>query len=276
MRPPRREERGTDCDKKFLYAGVILTGAIQLVCGVLRLGKFIRLVPKPVMLGFVNGLALVIGIAQFEQFRVGHAWLQGAELYTMCGLVAATMAFLKFWPKVTKAIPAPLASIVFMTTLVKTSGLPTRTVGDLSSISGSLPMLHVPQVPLSLETLGVLLPYAISVAAVGLIETLLTQQLVDEATGRRTETHTECIGQGVASVASGAFGTMGGCAMIAQSVLNVSAGGRTRISGFSCAGAIAAFVVVGGPLIEAIPLATLVGVMVSTHGRAGRGRGLTA
>ena len=240
---------------------MILTGAIQLVCGVLRLGKFIRLVPKPVMLGFVNGLALVIGIAQFEQFRVGHAWLQGAELYTMCGLVAATMAFLKFWPKVTMAIPAPLAGIVFMTTLVKTSGLPTRTVGDLSSISGSLPMLHVPQVPLSLETLGVLLPYAISVAAVGLIETLLTQQLVDEATGRRTETHTECIGQGVASVASGAFGTMGGCAMIAQSVLNVSAGGRTRISGFSCAGAIAAFVVVGGPLIEAIPLAALVGVM---------------
>ena len=113
---------------------MILTGAIQLVCGVLRLGKFIRLVPKPVMLGFVNGLALVIGIAQFEQFRVGHAWLQGAELYTMCGLVAATMAFLKFWPKVTKAIPAPLAGIVFMTTLVKTSGLPTRTVGDLSSV----------------------------------------------------------------------------------------------------------------------------------------------
>ena len=219
------------------------------------------------MLGFVNGLALVIGLAQLEQFKVGHAWLPGPELLTMVALTAASMAFLQVWPRLTKAIPAPLASIAFMTALVagplKSAGVATRTVGDLASVSGGLPSFHWPAVPLSLETLGMLLPFSASVAAVGLIETLLTQQLVDEMTELRTETHTECVGQGIASLTSGLFGTMGGCGMIAQSVINIKSGGRDRLSGLTCAACIAAFVIVGSSLIEAIPLAALVGVMLT-------------
>jgi SulP family sulfate permease len=252
---------------EYLFAGVLLAGVLQGLAGVLRLGKFIRLVPRPVMLGFVNGLALLIGLSQIEQFKSGGAWLSGSELGTMVGLTAVSMGFLKIWPRVTKAIPAPLASIAFLTALaagpLRAAGVATRTVGDLASVAGGLPAPHWPAVPLRPETLLVILPYAVSVAAVGLIETLLTQQLVDEMTGRRTETHTECIGQGAANVASGLFGTMGGCGMIAQSVINVKSGGRTRMSGLTCAASITLFVLAGSSLIEAIPLAALVGVMLT-------------
>ena len=252
---------------EYLFAGVLLAGGLQVLAGVLRLGKFIRLVPRPVMLGFVNGLALLIGLSQIEQFKSGGAWLSGGELGIMVGLTAVSMVFLQIWPRVTKAIPAPLASIAFLTALaagpLRAAGVATRTVGDLASVAGGLPAPHWPAVPLRPETLLVVLPYAVSVAAVGLIETLLTQQLVDEMTGRRTETHTECIGQGAANMASGLFGTMGGCGMIAQSVINVKSGGRSRVSGLTCAACITLFVLAGSALIEAIPLAALVGVMLT-------------
>ena len=248
---------------EYLFACVALTGLIQLGAGAARLGKYIRLVPQPVMMGFVNGLALVIGCAQLKQFQVASgAWLTGAPLCTMTALVAATMALIYAVPRfVTKAVPAPLVAIVTVSAAVKAFAVETRTLGDLASIAGGLPSLPLPQVPASFETLAIVAPFAVSVAAVGLIETLLTQQLVDQLTDKRTETHTECIAQGVANIATGMCGGMGGCAMIGQSVINVNAGGRGRLSGLSCSLALFGFVLYGSALIEAIPLAALVGTM---------------
>ena len=246
---------------EYLFAAVLLSGIVQCVAGALRLGKFIRLVPQPVMMGFVNGLAIVIGSSQLEQFRVGHAWLTGTPLYTMAALTAVTMVIIKVWPSKRLRIPSPLAAIACVTAGVHALGITTRTVGDMASVAGSLPSLHIPQVPFTYETLTIILPFAVSVAAVGLIETLLTQQLVDSVTETRTETHVECIGQGVANVACGVLGGMGGCAMIGQSMINVNAGGRTRLSGLSCAAFLALSVCAGSSIIDKIPLAALVGTM---------------
>jgi len=242
---------------EYLFAGVVLAGVLQIVAGVCRLGKFIRLVPQPAMLGFVNGLALVIGLAQFEQF----AGLSGEPLMIMCGLTALTVAIIKALPKLTQAVPAPLAAILTVTGLTQVLGLSTRTVGDLASIAGSLPAFHLPQVPLSLETLSIVSPFAASVAAVGIIETLLTQSLVDDITSRRTETHVEVLAQGLANIVTGFFAGMGGCAMIGQSIINVSAGGRTRVAGVTCALFLLLYVVAGSELIARIPLAALCGTM---------------
>ena len=247
---------------EYLFAAVLLMGIIQIAFGVLRWGKFIRLVPHPVMLGFVNGLAIVIFLAQLTQFRTPDgAWLPTGDIALMLGLVALTMAVIWGLPKLTNAIPAPLAGIAVTALVVIVAGLNTPTVGDMASVEGGLPSFHVPAVPLTLETLQIVLPYALILAAIGLIESLLTLNLVGEITGQRGGASQECIAQGAANTVTGLFGGMGGCAMIGQSMINVKSGGRTRVSGIAAAVFLLLFIVVASPLIERIPLAALVGVM---------------
>jgi len=254
---------------EYLFATVVLMGIIQVTAGIMRWGKFIRLVPHPVMLGFVNGLAIVIFLAQLTQFKVpgsaaegaGGEWLSGMPLYLMLALVAATMAIIWLIPRVTRAIPAPLAGIGIVAAVVIAFGLDVPRVGDMASIKGSLPSFHFPMVPLNWETLWIILPYSVILAAIGLIESLLTLNLVGEMTGRRGGASQECIAQGTANVVTGFFGGMGGCAMIGQSMINVRSGGRTRLAGIAAALFLLVFILFAAPLIELIPLAALVGVM---------------
>ncbi|NQY59811.1 SulP family inorganic anion transporter [Cognatishimia sp.] len=258
---------------EYLFATVVLMGILQVIAGVMQWGKFIRLVPHPVMLGFVNGLAIVIFLAQMTQFKVpgsventGHGtsggeWLAGPQLMTMLGLVALTMAIIWVMPRITKVIPAPLAGIGIVAVLVIALGLDVPRVGDMASIEGGLPLFHIPMVPLNWETFQIILPYAVILAAIGLIESLLTLNLVGEITGHRGGASQECIAQGTANVVTGFFGGMGGCAMIGQSMINVKSGGRTRIAGVFAALCLLLFIVAASPLIEQIPLAALVGVM---------------
>ncbi len=258
---------------EYLFATVVLMGIMQIIAGAMHWGRFIRLVPHPVMLGFVNGLAIVIFLAQLGQFKVpgtmentGHGmgggeWLSGLQLYTMLGLVALTMAVIWIMPRITRVIPAPLAGIFVVAALVIGIGLDVPRVGDLASIEGGLPSFHIPMVPLNWETFEIILPYALILAAIGLIESLLTLNLVGEITGKRGGASQECIAQGTANVVTGFFGGMGGCAMIGQSMINVKSGGRTRIAGIAAALFLLLFILVGSPLIEQIPLAALVGVM---------------
>ncbi len=258
---------------EYLFATVVLMGILQVIAGAMHWGRFIRLVPHPVMLGFVNGLAIVIFLAQLGQFKVpgtmentGHGmsggeWLSGMQLYTMLGLVALTMAVIWIMPRVTRVVPAPLAGIVVVAALVIGLGLEVPRVGDLASIEGGLPAFHIPMVPLNWATFEIILPYAVILAAIGLIESLLTLNLVGEITGKRGGASQECIAQGVANVTTGFFGGMGGCAMIGQSMINVKSGGRTRIAGIAAALFLLVFILFASPLIEQIPLAALVGVM---------------
>ena len=258
---------------EYLFATVVLMGLLQIAAGVLRWGKFIRLVPHPVMLGFVNGLAIVIFLAQLTQFKVpgtmentghgmgGGAWLPPGEMAMMLGLVALTMVIIWGMPKLTKVVPAPLAGIGVVAALVIAVGLDVPRVGDLASIQGGLPSFHVPMVPLSLETFQIILPYAVILAAIGLIESLLTLNLVGEMTGKRGGASQECVAQGVANTVTGFFGGMGGCAMIGQSMINVKSGGRTRVAGVAAAVFLLVFILFAAPVIELIPLAALVGVM---------------
>jgi len=258
---------------EYLFATVVLMGLLQIFAGVMQWGKFIRLVPHPVMLGFVNGLAIVIFLAQLTQFKVpgsaeaaGHGmaggeWLSGLPLYLMLGLVGLTMVIIWLSPRVTRLIPAPLAGIGIVAAIVIGFGLEVPRVGDLASIEGGLPAFHIPAVPLNFETLQIILPYAVILAAIGLIESLLTLNLVGDLTKQRGGASQECIAQGVANTATGFFGGMGGCAMIGQSMINVKSGGRTRIAGVSAALFLLAFILVGSDVIELIPLAALVGVM---------------
>ncbi len=258
---------------EYLFATVVLMGILQIIAGIFRWGKFIRLVPHPVMLGFVNGLAIVIFLAQLTQFQVpgsaqaaGHGftggeWLTGRPLVMMLGLVALTMVIIWLTPKLTRAIPAPLAAIALIVGVVLVLGLDVPRVGDLASIKGGLPEFHLPSVPLNLETFRIIFPYALILAAIGLIESLLTLNLVGEITGKRGGASQECVAQGVANTVTGVFGGMGGCAMIGQSMINVKSGGRTRLSGVSAALFLLAFILFGSSFIEQIPLAALVGVM---------------
>ena len=263
---------------EYLFITVVLMGILQITAGVLKLGKFIRMVPYPVMLGFVNGLAIVIFLAQLGQFGeagqpgwldgtfmqgsiVDVAWLQGEELYMLLSLVLVTMIIIHSLPRFTTALPSSLVAIGVVTGLVLGLDINTRVVGDVASISGGLPSFHIPQVPFSLETLWIILPYAIILAAIGLIESLLTLRLIDEITETRGRGNRECIGQGVANTVTGLFGGMGGCAMIGQSMINVNSGGRGRMSGISAAVFLLLFILVASPLIEQIPLAALIGVM---------------
>ncbi|MEJ1487485.1 MAG: SulP family inorganic anion transporter [Candidatus Sedimenticola sp. (ex Thyasira tokunagai)] len=251
---------------EYLFATVVLMGLLQILVGVLRLGKFIRMVPHPVMLGFVNGLAIVIFLAQLNTFQIKDAagemqWLQGMPLWLMLGLVALTMAIIHFLPKLTKVVPSSLAAIIVVTLLVIGFGMESRTVGDLASIAGGFPSFHIPMVPINLETLSIIFPYAVILAAIGLIESLLTLSLIDEITETRGRGNKECVGQGVANTVTGFFGGMGGCAMIGQSMINVNSGGRGRLSGISAALFLLIFILFASGLIEIIPLAALTGVM---------------
>jgi len=247
---------------EYLFATVVLMGLLQITAGVLRWGKYIRMVPHPVMLGFVNGLAIVIFLAQLTQFKTAEGnWMPGNQMVVMLGLVALTMGIIYLMPRLTKVIPAPLAGIGIVAALVIGLGIDVPRVGDLASIEGGLPQFHIPMVPLNFETFQIILPYALILAAIGLIESLLTLNLVGEMTGQRGGASQECVAQGVANTVTGFFGGMGGCAMIGQSMINVKSGGRTRLAGIAAALFLLAFIVVASPAIEQIPLAALVGVM---------------
>ncbi|MBL4800319.1 MAG: SulP family inorganic anion transporter [Emcibacter sp.] len=247
---------------EYLFATVVLMGIIQIVAGITHLGKFIRMVPHPVMLGFVNGLAIVIFLAQLGQFKDSSGtWLDGIPLYLMLGLVLLTMVIIVVMPKVTKLVPGPLAAIIVVTSIVVIFGLDSPRVGDLASIAGGLPEFHVPDMPLTWDSLMIILPYAVILASVGLIESLLTLNLVSEMTDTHGGTSRECAAQGVANVVTGFFGGMGGCAMIGQSMINVKSGGRARLSGIVAALSLLGFILFASGLIEQIPLAALIGVM---------------
>lgn len=248
---------------EYIFATVILAGIIQLAAGLLKLGKLIRLVPHPVIFGFVNGLAIIIFMSQLVQFQddSGH-WLTGAPLYTILGLVILTMAIIYGLPKLTKIIPASLAAILVVFGLVTFFEIDTKTVGDMASIAGGFPPFHIPMVPFSFETLTLIFPYAAIVAGVGLIESLLTLNIVDEITETRGRGNKEAVAQGLANVLSGFFSGMGGCAMIGQSLINVSNGARARLSGIVASIMLLVFVMFGSNLIEKVPMAALTGLMI--------------
>ncbi|MBU1214636.1 MAG: SulP family inorganic anion transporter [Gammaproteobacteria bacterium] len=247
---------------EYLFAAVVLMGVLQIGFGLAKLGKFIRMVPHPVMLGFVNGLAIVIFLAQLGHFKTPDGdWMSGAPLYTMLGLIAVTMAIIYLLPKLTSAIPSTLAAIVAVSALVIFSGLETKTVGDLASIKGGLPQFHLPDVPFDWETLKIVFPYSLILAGIGLIESLLTLNLIDDMTQTRAKPNRACVGQGVANVATGFFGGMGGCAMIGQSMINVTNGAHKNLSGISAALFLLSFILFASEWIEMIPLAALIGLM---------------
>jgi SulP family sulfate permease len=248
---------------EYIFATVILAGLIQLLAGFAKLGKFIRLVPHPVIFGFVNGLAIIIFSSQLVQFQDADGqWLTGQSLYILLGLVALTMAIIFGLPKITKTVPASLTAILVVFGLVTVFGIDTKTVGDIASIEGGFPPFHIPMVPSTWETLTLIFPYAAIVAGVGLIESLLTLNIVDELTETRGSSNREAVAQGAANVLSGLFSGMGGCAMIGQSLINVSNGARARLSGIVAAVMLLVFVMFGSSLIEQVPMAALTGLMI--------------
>lgn len=250
---------------EYLFAAVILMGIIQVLIGLLRFGKFMRLVPHPVMLGFINGLAIVIFLAQLDHFKVtdatGTHWISGSSLWILLGLIGLSMAIIHFLPKFIKAIPSSLAAIITVTLLVKVFNIDTPSIGSIASIKGGLPQFHFPMIPLTFEAFKIVAPYALILALVGLIESLMTLQLIDEVTETRGNGNRECLGQGLGNIVTGFFGGMGGCAMIGQSMINVNSGGRGRASGISAALFLFFYIILGSSLIEMIPVAALVGVM---------------
>jgi SulP family sulfate permease len=256
---------GEGAGLQYLLLAVVLMGLIQVAVGLLKLGRFIRLVPHPVMMGFVNGLAIVVFLSQIKMFRerkgalVGD-WLTGMELGVMCGLVGATMLITYLLPRFTKKVPPSLVAIVVVS-LIAAMGLPAQTVGDLSSVRGSLPSFHLPAVPMTWETFRFVGPYALILAMVGLVETLMTLQLIDELTETRGKGNRECLALGAANIVCGFFKGMGGCALVGESLINISSGGRGRMSGVIAALSVLTFVLVGAPLIDRIPVAALTGVM---------------
>jgi SulP family sulfate permease len=255
-----------DHGAEYLFATVVLMGVLQLIAGIFKLGKFIRMVPQPVMLGFVNGLAIVIGISQLSQFKTINSfgelvWITGDTLIYSIGFVLLTMLVIWLLPKITKLIPATLAAILVTTILVLILKIDIPSVGDLASVKGGLPEFSIPNVPLDFETLKIIFPYAFILASIGLIESLLTLNLVGEITNKRGGASQECLAQGLANTVTGFFGGMGGCAMIGQSMINVKSGGRTRIAGIAAALFLLIFILYTSSYIEMIPIAALVGVM---------------
>ncbi|MDA0325543.1 MAG: SulP family inorganic anion transporter [Bacteroidetes bacterium] len=258
----------------YLFITVILMGFIQIFAGVLKLGKFVRLIPHPVMMGFVNGLAIVIFLSQLGMFKTsgndGLVWMQGQELWTMIGLVILTMGIMFGLPKLTKKLPEALVAIIVVSSLVIFGNLDVATVGSFirdgggEGLKGGLPELQwaiFEVIPFNFETLRFIGPYAIILAAIGLIESLMTLNLIDELTETRGNSNKECIAQGSANIVTGLFGGMGGCAMIGQSIINIKGGGRGRLSGIVAALALLAFILFASNLIEQVPIAALVGVM---------------
>ncbi len=247
---------------EYLFAAVVLTGFIQIAFGVLKLGKFIRLVPHPVFLGFVNGIAMVIFIGQIKQFKIGESWITGEPLMIMLVIIAITMAIIHFLPRLTKVVPSILVAVVIGSLAVIMLNIDTRTVGDVASIKGGLPVFHIPDVGgISWDMLVIIFPYALTMALVGLIESLLTLNLVDDLTETTGKPNQECIGQGVANTVTGLFGGMGGCAMVGQSIINIKSGGRGRLSGIVASVTLLLFILFLSEYIEMIPIAVLVGVM---------------
>jgi SulP family sulfate permease len=251
---------------EYVFAAVALAGVIQIFIGLFKLGKFIRLVPQPVMFGFVNGLAVIIFMSQLEQFKTivndQVEWLSGNALFVMLGLVALTIGVVLLFPKLTKAVPASLVAIIVVFAVVMLFGIDTKTVSDIASVQGGFPPFHIPDIDLSYETFSIIAPYSLIVAAVGLTEGLLTLNLVDEITGTRGNSNRECIAQGGSNILNGFFYGMGGCPMIAQTLVNLSAGSRARLSGIIAALTILLIILFGAPVIGRLPMAALVGVMV--------------
>lgn len=248
---------------EYVFATVVLAGILQMTAGFLRLGKLMRLVPHPVIFGFVNGLAVIIFMSQMSQFQTPDGdWLSGSTLYIFLGLVLLTMVVIWRLPKLTKVIPASLAAILLVFGIVFFFGLDTRTIGDIASIEGTFPPFHIPDLPFTLETLQIIFPYAAIVAGVGLIESLLTLNIVDEITETRGRGNKEAVAQGTANILSGLFSGMGGCAMIGQSLINTSNGARARLSGIFAALMLLVFIMFGSSLIEKVPMAALTGLMI--------------
>ncbi|MFC4305449.1 SulP family inorganic anion transporter [Cohnella boryungensis] len=238
---------------EYLFAATVLTGIIQFLLGVLKIGRFITFVPHSVITGFINALAILIFMAQFTHFK-GQSWI----MYAMVGV---TLIIIYALPRFTKVIPSALAAIVLMTIVSVLLGLDVRTVGDMGELPGTLPFLHLPDVPINLETLGIILPYALPLAFVGLIETLLTATIVDEGTETKSNKNKEARGQGIANFVTGLFGGMAGCAMIGQSVINVRSGGRGRLSTLVAGAFLMFLILVLGDLVKQLPMGALVGVM---------------
>ncbi|HEY9183918.1 MAG TPA: SulP family inorganic anion transporter [Salegentibacter sp.] len=252
---------------EYVFATVILAGLIQILAGVLRLGKLIRLVPHSVIFGFVNGLAIIIFMSQLDQFKVPNAageleWMTGAPLYTFLALVLTAILIIWLLPKLTKIVPATLAAILVVFGIVTALGIDTKTVGDMASIKGGFPPFHIPMVPFNLDTLMLIFPYAAIMAGVGLIESLLTLNILDEITETRGSGNKECVAQGGANILSGFFSGMGGCAMLGQSLINVSSGARARLSGIVAAISLLIFIMFGSSVIELLPMAALTGLMI--------------
>uniref|UniRef100_UPI0040489968 SulP family inorganic anion transporter n=1 Tax=Algoriphagus sp. TaxID=1872435 RepID=UPI0040489968 len=248
---------------EYVFAAVILSGLIQILAGTLKLGKFIRLVPHPVIFGFVNGLAIIIFLSQLDQFKTSEGeWLSGGAAYSFTGLVLLAMAIIWGLPKITKAVPATLTAILVVFVVVAIFGLETKTVGDIASIKGGFPPFHIPSLPFNWDTLSIIFPYSFIMAGVGLIESLLTLNIVDEITETRGRGNKEAVAQGLANVVSGFFSGMGGCAMIGQSLINISSGARARLSGIVASVMLLVFIRFGSNLIEQVPMAALTGLMI--------------
>jgi sulfate permease, SulP family len=250
---------------QYVMATVIVAGLIQMIVGFLKLGKLIRLVPHPVIFGFVNGLAIIIFMSQLSQFTTNSTdpnapWMQGAQLYTFIGLVLVAMLIIWGLPKITKVIPSALVSILVVFGVVSFLGIDTKTVGDIASIEGGFPPFGLPSIPFTWDTLVLIFPYAAIVAGVGLIESLLTLNIIDEITETRGRGNKEAVAQGTANILSGLFAGMGGCAMIGQSLINISSGSRARLSGIVAAVMLLVFVMFGSSLIEQVPMAALTGI----------------
>lgn len=248
---------------EYVFGAVVLAGVLQVSAGLLKLGKLMRLVPHPVIFGFVNGLAIIIFMSQLDQFKDGSGnWLTGSALYILLGLVLVTMLIIWGLPKLTKIIPASLTAILVIFGAVTLFGIDTKTVGDMASIKGGFPPFHIPSIPLNLETLTIIFPYAAIIAGVGLIESLLTLNIIDEITETRGRGNKEAVAQGAANILSGVFSGMGGCAMIGQSLINISSGARARLSGIVASVMLLVFIMFGSGLIEKLPMAALTGLMI--------------
>ncbi len=255
---------------QFLFATLLFTGIFQILAGLFKLGKYVRMIPHPVMMGFVNGLAIVIMTSQLGMFKEGDHWLSGTILYTMIGLVALTMALMIGIPYLSKKIPAALVSILIVTGIVIFGNIDTATVSSFvaagsadgnGSLAADLPSFNIPLIPFNIETLKIILPYAFILAAIGLIESLMTLNLIDELTETHGNGNKECIAQGTANIVNGFFGGMGGCAMIGQSIINIKSGGRGRLSGIVAGVSLLIFILFASKYIEMVPIAALVGVM---------------
>ncbi|MFJ7745529.1 SulP family inorganic anion transporter [Peribacillus sp. NPDC097295] len=243
-----------DYGLNYLLAATILTGILQILLGVFKIGKLMKFIPKPVMTGFVNSLAILIFMAQLTHFT-GESWV----MYVM---TAGSLAIIYLFPRITKAIPSSLVAIVFMTIVAVATGASVRTVGDMGHLSQALPTFLIPDIPLTFETLAIIFPYSIALAFVGLLESLLTAQIVDEMTDTDSNKNREAKGQGIANIVAGFFGGMAGCAMIGQSGINIKSGGRGRLSTFVAGAFLLTLIVLLNDVLIKIPMAALVAVMI--------------